>query len=76
MPTLLRTYKDKFYISGGLVVIGMREELLWLVSEYKDNLEPYMKQLEDEGHWKLLERTVVPEFFMHRPGVVFVFKVL
>ena len=56
-------------------MITMREENLWLVPEYKDRLEPYMKQLEDGGMWIQLERTIIPEFFYHYNGVKFVFRV-
>ena len=45
------------------------------VAEYKDRLEPLMKQLEDEGKWTTLERTVFPRYFPGYNGVRFVFKI-
>ena len=52
-----------------------REEDVLNIEEYKDRLEPLMKQLEDEGKWTMLERTVFPEYLPAMNGIVFVFKV-
>ena len=38
-----------YFAAGGLVVISVREDYLTEVAEYKDRLEPLMKQLETEG---------------------------
>ena len=45
------------------------------IAEYKDRLEPLMKQLEDEGKWTMLERTVFPNYITDWNGILFVFKV-
>ena len=60
--------------SGGLIVLVSREYDV-TIAEYKDRLEPLMKQLEDEGKWTILERTVFPEYHPEVNGIVFVFKV-
>ena len=52
-----------------------REKDVLTIAEYKDRLEPLMKQLEDEGKWTMLERTVFPEYLPEVNGIVFVFKV-
>ena len=44
-------------------------------SEYKDRLEPYIKQLEAEGKWELLEMTVFPNYVPNVNGVKFAFRV-
>ena len=52
-----------------------REEDVLNIEEYKDRLEPLMKQLEDERKWTILERTVFPEYLPEMNGIVFVFRV-
>ncbi|XP_013397815.1 uncharacterized protein LOC106164449 isoform X1 [Lingula anatina] len=59
---------------GGFVCIGMREEYLTTVEDYK-TLEPLMDQLEAEGKWKKQQRKIV-SWYHGKPGVIFVFKVL
>ncbi|KAK0054666.1 methyltransferase-like protein 27 [Biomphalaria pfeifferi] len=61
---------------GGLAVIVMREKYLTSVVEYKDRLEPRMKELELEGKWSSVMRRVVPKYSFENNGVVFVFRVL
>ncbi|KAK7009317.1 hypothetical protein BgiMline_000826 [Biomphalaria glabrata] len=61
---------------GGLAVIVMRETYLTSVVEYKDRLEPRMKELELEGKWTSVMRRVVPKYSFENNGVVFVFRVL
>ncbi|XP_005092039.2 uncharacterized protein LOC101863490 [Aplysia californica] len=60
---------------GGYVVIVMREQYLSSVAEYKDRLEPHMKELTQKGKWEPVSRTVVPRYSFNNNGVVFVFKV-
>ncbi|BFZ01218.1 hypothetical protein BsWGS_04257 [Bradybaena similaris] len=60
---------------GGLVIIAMREAYLTSVLEYKDRLEPLMKQLEQEGKWQAVSRTVVPNYSFDNNGVVYIFRV-
>lgn len=59
---------------GGYVVIVMREEYLEHVSDYKDKLEPLMKELELSGLWIKLERRIVPKYSFENNGVIFIFK--
>ena len=61
--------------SGGLILLVGREKDVLTIEEYKDRLEPLMKQLEDERKWTMLERTVFPGYFPEVNGIVFVFKV-
>lgn len=61
--------------TGGLVIIVMREEYLNTVEEYKDRLEPFMRELEQAGRWKPVSRTVVPRYSFENNGVVYIFKV-
>ena len=60
---------------GGLVVMAFTERHLTLVPEYKDRLEPLMKQLEMEGQWQQLERTAIPNVYHTYNGLLFAFKV-
>ena len=52
-----------------------RERHVLTNKEYKDRLEPLMKQLEDEGKWTMLERTVFHGYYPGVDGIQFVFKV-
>ena len=63
-------------VTGGVVIIVMREEYLTYVKEYVDRLEPMMESFETRGLWKREERTVVPKYSFGKNGVVFVFRVL
>jgi ubiquinone/menaquinone biosynthesis C-methylase UbiE len=62
--------------SSGLVVIVMREEYLVTVEQYKDRLEPYMKQLEDENKWHRVLRDVVPRYSFNKNGIVYIYRVV
>ena len=53
----------------------MRENFFHTVAEYKDRLEPLMRQLQDEGKWMMLERTIIPGYLPGFNGVRFVFKI-
>ncbi|KAJ8316980.1 hypothetical protein KUTeg_004884, partial [Tegillarca granosa] len=59
---------------GGKIIIVMRQEYLEYVGDYKDALEPLMKQLEADGKWDLISRTVVPNYSFNKNGVVFKFQ--
>ncbi|XP_069162966.1 methyltransferase-like protein 27 [Procambarus clarkii] len=61
---------------GGLVIIVMRLEFLWITEQYKDKLEPYMDQLEKQGVWRKEARKVVPNYYFKKDGVVFIYRVL
>jgi len=52
-------------------VIVMRKEYLSYVAEYTDKLEPYIKRMEEEGCWDLVERKVVPNYSFNKEGLVF-----
>lgn len=65
-----------FFIPGGKIVIVMRQEYLEYVGDYKDALEPLMQQLEADGKWDLISRTVVPNYSFNKNGVVFKFQVV
>ncbi|KAK2148045.1 hypothetical protein LSH36_519g03074 [Paralvinella palmiformis] len=54
----------------------MRREYLEYVKEYADRLEPYMKELEDSGQWRRLERSPVSNYSFGKDGVVFVYRVI
>ncbi|XP_062568640.1 methyltransferase-like protein 27 isoform X1 [Saccostrea cucullata] len=59
---------------GGYIVIVMREEYLEHVQDYKDKLEPLMKELEISGKWSKLSRKVVPNYSFQNNGVIFIFQ--
>ncbi|XP_050708786.1 uncharacterized protein LOC126993667 isoform X2 [Eriocheir sinensis] len=61
---------------GGLVVIVMRLEFLESVAAYRDKLEPYMDQLEEEGKWRKTERRVVANYFFDKEGIVYTYRVI
>ena len=86
MPVLLFSqYEQKgvyvsrqYYIPlfpGGVVIIVTRLEYLSYGEEYQGRLEPLMQQMEQEGLWRQLERTVVKEYSFCKNGIIFVFKV-
>lgn len=64
-----------FLSSGGMIVVVMREEYL-NIPEYSDSLEPLMKQLQNEGLWMRIERSVVHKYFCDKHGVIFRYRVL
>nr|XP_022344429.1 methyltransferase-like protein 27 isoform X1 [Crassostrea virginica] len=59
---------------GGYVVIVMREEYLEHVHDYKDKLEPLMKELEISGRWTRVSRRVVPKYSFENNGVIFIYQ--
>ena len=65
-----------FCLTGGVIVIAMREEYLENVADYKDKLEKLMDDLEEKGTWKKEERTVVPMFAFGKRGIIFAFRIL
>ncbi|XP_048747410.2 methyltransferase-like protein 27 isoform X2 [Ostrea edulis] len=71
LPEIIRIVK-----AGGYVVIVMREEYLVHVGDYKDRLEPLMKELEISGKWKKISRKIVPNYSFENKGVIFVFQKL
>lgn len=60
---------------GGRIVIVTRAEHLTAVEEYRDRLEPLMKQLEDQGKWRQLERTIFQGFFLDKEGILLKYEV-
>lgn len=79
MHCILRNFNALLYLvilSGGYVVIVMREEYLVHVGDYKDRLEPLMKELEISGKWKKMSRKIVPNYSFENKGVIFVFQKL
>ena len=44
-------------------------------AEYKDHLEPYMKQLENEGLWTFCERRVFANYCTGVNGILFVYRI-
>ncbi|KAK3087751.1 hypothetical protein FSP39_010123 [Pinctada imbricata] len=60
---------------GGMIIFSMREEFL-NSEEYRDKLEPMMQQLETSGKWTREERSVVPNYFCGKNGIVYRFKVI
>lgn len=63
-------------MTGGLVIIAMREEYLENVADYKGKLETLMDEIAAEGKWKREERTQVQLFAFGKTGIVFVFRIL
>ncbi|KAI0239619.1 hypothetical protein LSAT2_009667 [Lamellibrachia satsuma] len=75
IPTRAMTELIRIVKPGGYVCIITREEYVDEVAEYVDRLEPFMKQLVEQGAWTRKERKVVPNHVYGRNGVVFVFRV-
>ena len=73
----LKTFVTDYllFLPGGLVILVARENDVLTIPEYKDRLEPLMKELEDERKWMMLERRVFPGYLTDIPGVVFVFRI-
>lgn len=61
---------------GGYIINCMREEFLWTVPQYKDKLQPYLKDLEKQGLIQQLEWSTYPGHFGDTSGVRMLFKVL
>lgn len=59
---------------GGHVIIVMREEYIHMPC-YMNVLEPLMKKLEDEKKWKMIQRSVIPEYFLYKSGLLYVFQI-
>ena len=62
--------------SGGYIVNCMREEFLWTVPQYKDILEPLLKDLQKQGLIEQIEWTVYPGHFNDKTGVRMIYRVL
>ena len=63
------------HFTGGLVVLLTRESDIYSHAEYKDHLEPYMKQLENQGLWTFCERRVFANYLPEINGILFVYKI-
>jgi hypothetical protein len=61
-------------VLGGHVIIVMREEYIYM-SCYNDILEPLMEKLELEKKWKMIQRSVIPEYAFQKSGLLYVFEV-
>ena len=57
------------------IVLVTREQHLHSVEEYKGRLEPLMDQLEAEGKWKKIERTIFKGFFLDKDGIMWKYQV-
>ena len=64
------------FILDGIIVITTRFKYLETVEAYKDKLEPYMIQLEEEGKWKMISRSVFPKYYRQDEGILWLFKAL
>ena len=53
----------------------MREDWALKVKEYTDRLDPFMQDLEKQGLWKKLERTVVSKYAFGKNGLLYVYSV-
>ncbi|XP_059151432.1 methyltransferase-like protein 27 [Physella acuta] len=60
---------------GGYVIIVILEHDLKFAGEYPGQLELRIKELELEGKWEAKSRTVRPNYYFGKAGVVLVFKV-
>jgi len=61
---------------GGHVITVMREEYLWTVPDYKENLQRLWDKLEADGKWKLVSRITYPNHFAGKNGLVIIFQCL
>ena len=61
--------------SDGLIVIVMREDWALKAEEYKGRSDPYMDNLEKQGLWKKLERTVFLKYAFGKNGLLYVYSV-
>ena len=62
-------------------MLVMRENWLFEVEELKNNLEPTMQRLHDNGTWKWLTRKTVEKYHEDKEGnvyrgIVFIFEKL
>ena len=57
-----------------MIVFSMREEFLD-TDAYRNSLEPMMKELQDSGKWTKVEKSIVPDYFCGKTGVIYRFKV-
>ena len=53
----------------------MRDEYIHENLAHFENIEPHMKQLQDEGVWTIIERKTFPEYYPGVLGLRFVLQV-
>ncbi|XP_052806196.1 uncharacterized protein LOC128235415 [Mya arenaria] len=58
---------------GGFIVLVTRFILLAADGPY-EQLEPLMKQLEEEGRWRAIHRDVFPRYYRNYEGIAWVFQ--
>ena len=73
MNLIVYMYCD--YGLGGVVVIMMRQEYLQDVAEYRNKLEPLMREYVSSDRWECIERTVLPAYSFGKNGVIFIHRV-
>jgi len=71
LPEMARVVKP-----GGHIVIAMRERWLHTVQDLRENLEPTMQRLHDNGTWKWVTRKVVERYHEDVTGLVYIFEIL
>jgi len=71
LPEMARVVKP-----GGKIVIAMREKWLHTVADLRENLEPTMQGLHDNGTWKWVTRKVVERYHEDVAGLVYIFEIL
>lgn len=71
LPEMVRLVKP-----GGYIVNVLRAEHLQNVPEFHDHLEQQMEELAAAGRWRLVSRSLVPNFVLGKDGLVLVHQVL
>ncbi|XP_021375093.1 uncharacterized protein LOC110464283 [Mizuhopecten yessoensis] len=58
---------------GGYIILSMREEYL-RDPEYDGVLEVLIESMEKKGKWIIIKKSVIPNYYVEKEGIVFVFK--
>ncbi|KAK6184856.1 hypothetical protein SNE40_007223 [Patella caerulea] len=76
MPSIALREFVRVVKPGGYVCFCAPEFIIRLSKDHRDNFEPLMEKYVQEGAWENVLRTVIPCYFDHKPGLLYVFKVL
>ncbi|OWF55081.1 hypothetical protein KP79_PYT17064 [Mizuhopecten yessoensis] len=57
----------------GYIILSMREEYL-RDPEYDGVLEVLIESMEEKGKWIIIKKSVIPDYYVEKEGIVFVFK--
>ncbi|OWF55085.1 hypothetical protein KP79_PYT17068 [Mizuhopecten yessoensis] len=69
----LRATSGGYVRKCGYIILSMREEYL-RDPEYDGVLEVLIESMEKKGKWIIIKKSVIPNYYVEKEGIVFVFK--